>query len=391
MTRESFGTSLSRLAALAFALVAAVAVALAIAPGTALAAETIPPAYVSPDGAGTVESSYDNGAYVYTATPAEGYKLVSWKMDNGHGTITTQTGDFNPFRVTGDLANITAVFEQAPTPPTAAVDPSGAGTVTSEVIEGGFRYTATANEGWEFSQWNVVYGEGGAAEQTDNPLKVDTNVQEVTAYFKKKETPTTTYKITVTDDGNGTAKASVAEAAAGTKVQLTATPKDRSYVFDKWVSDDVSVEGDAFEMPAKNVTVKATFKSQDDPEPAPVKTNTITFDANGGAGSMDALTNMTGATVTLTTNAFTRDGYTFAGWNTAKDGSGTAYADKAEVKLDGDMTLYAQWKANASTSGKSTSNTAAKTGDTTLPMTVAAIVIAAIAVGILLVARRRIA
>ena len=30
-------------------------------------------------------------------------------------------------------------------------------------------------------------------------------------------------------------------------------------------------------------------------------------------------------------NAFTRPGYTFTGWNTAADGSGDAYADKAAV------------------------------------------------------------
>ena len=34
------------------------------------------------------------------------------------------------------------------------------------------------------------------------------------------------------------------------------------------------------------------------------------------------------APAALTANAFTRTGYTFAGWNTAADGSGTAYADR---------------------------------------------------------------
>ncbi|MEE1029555.1 MAG: InlB B-repeat-containing protein, partial [Alphaproteobacteria bacterium] len=48
-------------------------------------------------------------------------------------------------------------------------------------------------------------------------------------------------------------------------------------------------------------------------------------------------------------NAFTRDGYTFGGWNTAENGSGTAYADSASVENltnenGATVTLYAQWE-----------------------------------------------
>ena len=41
-----------------------------------------------------------------------------------------------------------------------------------------------------------------------------------------------------------------------------------------------------------------------------------------------------------------RDGYSFEGWNTAADGSGTSYAAGDKVELDAPMTLYAQWKKN---------------------------------------------
>ena len=69
----------------------------------------------------------------------------------------------------------------------------------------------------------------------------------------------------------------------------------------------------------------------------------ITFDANGGEGEMDPQL-ATVTNVTLNENTFTRKGYSFAGWNTEKDGSGTAYDDKANITLSGDQTLYAQWK-----------------------------------------------
>ena len=36
--------------------------------------------------------------------------------------------------------------------------------------------------------------------------------------------------------------------------------------------------------------------------------------------------------------------YSFVGWNTAKDGSGTSYAAGDKVELSAPVTLYAQWK-----------------------------------------------
>jgi uncharacterized repeat protein (TIGR02543 family)/LPXTG-motif cell wall-anchored protein len=68
---------------------------------------------------------------------------------------------------------------------------------------------------------------------------------------------------------------------------------------------------------------------------------TVTFDANGGSGSMSAQTSS--SAITLTPNAFSRTNYNFAGWNTAADGTGTAYADAASYPFTASETLYAQW------------------------------------------------
>ena len=73
---------------------------------------------------------------------------------------------------------------------------------------------------------------------------------------------------------------------------------------------------------------------------------TVTFDANGGEGEMEKLEVRPSSTITLTENTFTRTGYTFNGWNTSADGKGTSYEDKAEITVEADTTLYAQWKAN---------------------------------------------
>lgn len=81
---------------------------------------------------------------------------------------------------------------------------------------------------------------------------------------------------------------------------------------------------------------------------------TVTFDANGGSGVMNSLTAASNVSTSLTSNVFTRSGFTFTGWNTAADGTGTAYADAADVtqlaaaEYNGQtITLYAQWKLNA--------------------------------------------
>lgn len=72
-------------------------------------------------------------------------------------------------------------------------------------------------------------------------------------------------------------------------------------------------------------------------------TATATFDANGGTGTMTPQSSATPAP--LAANAFTRSGYTFAGWNTAANGSGTPYADQSSFPFAANATLYAQWTA----------------------------------------------
>ena len=67
---------------------------------------------------------------------------------------------------------------------------------------------------------------------------------------------------------------------------------------------------------------------------------------NGGDGDDYAQKGCTEA-FSLLEHTFTREGYTFSGWNTKADGSGTSYADQEEVTLSGDTVLYAQWKKEA--------------------------------------------
>ena len=75
---------------------------------------------------------------------------------------------------------------------------------------------------------------------------------------------------------------------------------------------------------------------------------TVTFNANGGSGTMS---NQTANTATnLNTNTFTNSGCFFIAWNTAADGSGTSYANGAVYSFTADITLYAQWNCSGGSS-----------------------------------------
>ena len=87
---------------------------------------------------------------------------------------------------------------------------------------------------------------------------------------------------------------------------------------------------------------------------ATVNTYTVTFDPNGGSGTMASQVLTYNQNTALSTNTYTRAGYTFAGWNTKADGTGTNYTDgqtKPNVTSTngGTATLYAQWTANSYT------------------------------------------
>ena len=70
---------------------------------------------------------------------------------------------------------------------------------------------------------------------------------------------------------------------------------------------------------------------------------TVSFNASGGSGTMANETETSGSATALTTNSFTRSGYNFTGWNSAADGSGSAYANGAIYSFGSSVTLYAQW------------------------------------------------
>lgn len=116
-------------------------------------------------------------------------------------------------------------------------------------------------------------------------------------------------------DGSGTAYADSAEFTFNTDTMLHAQWKEK----------------------------KAAPSNPENPS-TPKTTYTVTFDANGGNGTIANISVEEGSEITLPENIFTKSSYIFAGWATSADGN-VLYSDKAKISITGNITLYAKWTA----------------------------------------------
>ena len=138
----------------------------------------------------------------------------------------------------------------------------------------------------------------------------------------------------VSDDGASVASMS---GPVGSSITLPADTY-AGYTFDGWFSAAsggslVGAAGSSYTIPSGGATLYAQWTANAPP--------TVTFNANGGVGTM--ANEVASVPTALTANGFTYTGYTFAGWNTAANGSGTAYANGATYAFTSNTTLYAQW------------------------------------------------
>lgn len=218
-------------------------------------------------------------------------------------------------------------------------------------------YTIPANvyerTGYTFTVWNVESDGSGKSFSDGSSLWAipDYDGQILTLYAQW-----TPIQYTIKFDGNGSSSGSMDALDArsyGTSYKLTANKfKKTGYTFAGWnTKKDGSGKTYKNKASVKNLTSKSdgtvTLYAQWTPNKY-----TISFDGNGStSGSMSDLANCKYASsYKLTANKFKKTGYTFAGWNTKKDGSGKTYKNKASVKKltsknKGTVTLYAQWTA----------------------------------------------
>ena len=133
------------------------------------------------------------------------------------------------------------------------------------------------------------------------------------------------------------------------------------YTFDGWFTESDCSGTAVTSLGATAYTANITLYAKWTPN-----TYTVSFNNNGGTGTMSSLPFTYDQAQNLTANTFNRTNYSFNGWNTKADGTGTNYADKASVKNltstnNSTVTLYAQWKENTvkvtiTTNGHGTTN-----------------------------------
>jgi uncharacterized repeat protein (TIGR02543 family) len=151
---------------------------------------------------------------------------------------------------------------------------------------------------------------------------------------------------TITYSANGGSTTPASGITSGS-IRLPAAITRNGYTFQGWynginyLSSTKRGDASASYTPTATETIQAGWSGN---------SNTVTFNSNyTGGPTATTQTITTDVQTVLTANTFTRTGYTFAGWNTAANGSGTAYANSANVTISSALNLFAQWTANSNT------------------------------------------
>jgi uncharacterized repeat protein (TIGR02543 family) len=273
---------------------------------------------------------------------------------------------------TGNNTSSAVIFAAVPT-----VDFNGNGSTSGSMSpENANSSTAlTTNTftktGYTFSGWNTAPDGSGTTYADDANYSFTTGANLYAQW--------TADYYNVTFDGNGSTGGSMSVENANTSTALTTNTFTKTgSTFDGW---NTAADGSGTTY-ADDAVYPFTSATTLYAQWAGVYYN-VSFDGNGATGGSMSPENANTSTA-LATNTFTKTGYTFSGWNTARDGSGTGYAAGAFYPFTSATTLYAQWTAdyynvtfdgngatsgsmnpeNANTSTALTTNTFTKTGYT---------------------------
>ena len=252
----------------------------------------------TPDENGVYHAYVGGGSNSLAVTCAEAESITVTRMDTdapltSDGANTFAIPDFTGtlmLRVNGVKGkDVTGVFLLVSRDTTAPVLTLSAPIFYADRAAGSYQITGTADAGSE-----VLYGENnesvyaagdgsfaiqGTLEERQDGDALYIRAQDSAGNLSARQLALVarqaeTYAVTVTTDGNGTASADLAAAAAGTNISLSATP-NTGYHFKEWqvVSGGVTIENDKFTMPDGNVEIKAIFEKDAAPAtPAPTAT-----------------------------------------------------------------------------------------------------------------------
>ncbi|MBR3799245.1 MAG: hypothetical protein IKK36_10075, partial [Bacteroidales bacterium] len=220
---------------------------------------------------------------------------------------------------------------------------------------------ATANANYNFDNWTE-----GSTELSTNEVYTVSNITADHTIVGNFSLPTFTLTTSVNPSGGGTITCSPSSANGvytyGTVVTLTANAAT-GYTFQNWTVDGVTVSGSptSVTMTADH-NVVANFT---------INTYTVTYNANGGSGTMSSNSYNYNSSVTVMANGFTAPSCKqFSGW---KDGNETPYVVGSTFNMPAsNVTLYAQWEdipRTLSISGAPGSGVVCTSSETTLTAT----------------------
>ena len=208
----------------------------------------------------------------------------------------------------------------------------------------GYQLTANTYEcaGYTFTGWNTEADGSGTAYE-DGAMVSNLSEEDgstVTLYAQwNKETYSITYQLNGGENSDNNPITYDIDTATITLEDAT----KEDYVFAGWYSEQGYTKQitEIAKGSTGNITLYAKWN---------IKKYNIAFDGNEAtSGTMSTMSDREyGVSYQLEANTYEREGYTFTGWNTKADGSGTSYADGATVsnlsEEDGStVTLYAQW------------------------------------------------
>ena len=239
----------------------------------------------------------------------------------------------------------------------------GAGTIDPATGAAGESVTVAENvftlNNYTFTGWNTKEDGTGTAYQ---PGASFTLTDEDTVLYAQwsKNAPA---QVKVSYDANGgvgTMESVTGDVGSEIVIQQNGFTRSE-YTFTGWNTQadgkgTAYKAGDSFTLTENTVLYAQWSKNA----PAQVK---VSYNANGGAGTMEPVTGDVGSKIVIRQSGFTRSEYTFTGWNTQADGKGTAYkAGDSFTLTDKDTVLYAQWSKNSASVGTGTNGTAKPTG-----------------------------
>ena len=195
----------------------------------------------------------------------------------------------------------------------------------------GYTFRVVANDGYQldYSNLKVFYNEGEVTSTVEVSKGYSWGAYVTVDLGKANGTPVV---YTITFNSNDGSSVESQNVNAGEKLtEPTPAPTKEGFTFDGWYEDSTFSKKFDFNTPiTDSMTLYAKWIENK---------YTLTFDANGGTGSMTPIADLTGE-YTLPSNGFTApSGKQFKGWSLTADGAIVTKVDMTENK-----TVYAIWE-----------------------------------------------